>query len=78
MAYKKHFQNYLLIPLSHKAVHKSSAFQVNYSKNLVYSNSKKYANAEDKERKKERKRVGERKREEQPTDSKRNNIERKL
>lgn len=76
MAYKKHFQNYLLIPLSHKAVHKSSAFQVNYSKNLVYSNSKKYANSEDKERR----RVRERKRErgEQPTDSKRNNIKRKL
>lgn len=60
MAYKKHFQNYLLIPLSHKAVHKSSAFQVNYSKNLVYSNSKKYANAEDKERKRVRERKDER------------------
>lgn len=37
---KKFFQKYLLIPLSHRAVHKSSVFQVNYSKNLVYSNSK--------------------------------------
>lgn len=36
----KFFEKYLLIPLSHRAVHKSSAFQVNYSKNLVYSNSK--------------------------------------
>lgn len=40
---KKYFEKYLLIPLSHKAVHKSCAFQVNYSKNLVHSNSKKNA-----------------------------------
>lgn len=38
---EKFVQKYLLIPLSHRAVHKRSAFQVNYSKNLVYSNSEK-------------------------------------